>query len=149
MQAFTHYRLLLLLGLLASPLALRAQCDDAADACETILLPYNSTGQYYRAQLFPGEDARLRLTFYRGMLYRVVPCSGAEDGARLLISVYDKTGKLLYNNESRAGDAFVDLSFGATSDYVLVARYAGQASGCAAVLVGYRSQTAGTDDDDL
>lgn len=130
------------------PLASRAQCDDIAESCEAVLVPYNSTGQYYRAELFPGEDARLKLTFYRGMLYRVVPCSGAS-GQRLIISVYDRTGKLLYNNETRGGDAYVDLSFGATSDYTLVAKYAGDGSGCAAVVVGYRPLDASVTDDDL
>ena len=129
--------LLLALGLLAAPAARAQQCDEAADSCSAQLFPFSSDGQYYRAQLFPGETARLRITFYAGIIYRLVPCGVSRTGDPLLITLYDRQGNKLFTNEGRMGEGAFDFSFGATSDYTVVARFK-KGAGCAAILVGFQ-----------
>jgi hypothetical protein len=119
------------------------QCDLAADSCSSVLFPFNSDGQYYRAQLFPGETARLKLTFYEGIVYRLIPCGRSKTGDPLIITLYDTKGNKLFTNEAQSGEPFFDFAFGATSDYTVVARFK-KGSGCAALLVGFQDD----EDDD-
>ncbi len=121
-----------------SPSAAHAQqCDEAADSCSSQLFPFTSNGQYYRAALFPNETARLRITFYAGIIYRLVPCGVSRTGDPLIITLFDKKGNQLFTNEGKTNDTAFDFSFGATSDYTVVARFK-KGAGCAAILVGYQ-----------
>lgn len=136
----TIYPILFLFAFILSAPALFAQCDEMADSCSTELFPFNSDGQYYRAQLFPGETAKVRVTLYEGMVYRVIPCGKSKTGEKLVFALYDKKGNLLFSNEnSKVLENYYDFSFGATSEYLIVAKYK-SGSGCAAVLVGYQEE---------
>lgn len=123
--------------LLASAPVAAQQCDEAADSCSALLFPFSSDGQYYRAQLFPGETARLKITFYEGIVYRLVPCGVSRAGDPLIITLYDRQGNKLFTNEGRTGESAFDFAFGATSDYTVVARFK-KGAGCAAILVGFQ-----------
>jgi hypothetical protein len=137
--------LALLATLLAVATPALAQCDEKADSCSAELFPFNSDGNYFRAQLFPGESAKLRITMYEGMVYRVIPCSGSKTGERLVFDLYDKKGNLLYSNlTAKPTETHWDFSFGATSEYTMVARYK-KGGGCASIIVGYQED----DQDDL
>jgi hypothetical protein len=114
-----------------------AQCDDIAQDCSYDLLPFNSDGQFYRAQLFPGEQAKMRITFYEGIVYRVVPCSEDPKGNPLVFTLYDKRGNKLFSNAGTLDQRAWDFAFGATADYLIeVSLGKPSNSGCVAVLIG-------------
>ncbi len=126
--------------LIAIPNKIYAQCDEVADSCSAELFPFNSDGQYYRAQLFAGETAKVRITLYDGMIYRIMPCGRSKTGERLDFTLYDKKGNKLFSTEDvKVKEAFYDFSFGATTEYLIVAKFK-SGDGCAAVLVGYQEE---------
>jgi hypothetical protein len=122
-----------------------SQCDEKSDSCSAELFPFNSDGNYFRAQLFPGESAKLRITMYAGMVYRIIPCSGSKTGEKLIFDLFDKKGNLLFSSADAKGNTtHFDFSFGATSEYLVVARYK-KGGGCASIIVGYQEE----DENDL
>ena len=126
--------------LLFAPKQTYAQCDEVADSCSAELFPFNSDGQYYRAQLFAGETAKVRITLYDGMVYRIMPCGRSKTGERLDFTLYDKKGNKLFSTEDvKAKEPYYDFSFGATTEYLIVAKFK-SGDGCAAILVGYQEE---------
>lgn len=113
-------------------------CDDLADNCAPLLFPYTYDGQYYRAQLFPGEAAQVKVTFYSGLVYRLVACNG-DNGQPLLVTLTDKKGNKLYDSSLEGAEPYWDFSFGASSEYIISARFK-DGGGCATVLVGYKDE---------
>ena len=118
-----------------------AQCDEVADSCSIELFPFTFNGQYYRAQLLNGEEAKMEVTFYDGIYYRIIPCGASSEGSPLIFSIYDSKNNLLFSNQhsSDQTQSYWDFSFGATSSYKIVAKYA-KGIGCAAILVGYQEE---------
>lgn len=143
--------LLLLLALFALlPHASRAQCGDLAEQCGYDLLPpFNSDGQFYRVELYPGEVARLKLTFYAGVAYRLLPCCENPAKNPVVFTLYDRNGTELYSNQSTLDQRQWDFAFGATSQYTLTFRFAKpESKGCIAIVVGYREISQDPDADD-
>jgi hypothetical protein len=132
---------ILLLLLCLAPV--QAQCPEVNDDCAGLMFPYAADGNYYRAQLFAGESAKLKLTFQQGLVYRIVPCA-ADNSDPLVFSIFDGKNQLVYTNEpdtpdNRAAikDGYWDFSFGATSNYTIVAKFR-KGKGCVAMLMGYQ-----------
>lgn len=132
------------LCVLATATPAAAQCTDNAELCELDLLPpFTSDGQFYRAELFPGETATLRITFYRGSVYRMIPCSGNAKGKPVVFTLRDSQGNELYSNQSTKDQLEWDFTFGATSNYTLTFQFANpNHEGCLAIVIGYKEQTA-------
>lgn len=136
--ALSAATLLLCLVSFAKPVS--AQCDDIAENCAYDLLPpFTSDGQFYRAELFPGESATLRITFYENMVYRMIPCSDNVRTNPVIFTLYDPKGNQLYTNQSTKDQLEWDFTFGATSTYTLSFKFANpNAKGCLAIVIGYK-----------
>ncbi|MCS7073735.1 MAG: hypothetical protein NZ108_04625 [Bacteroidia bacterium] len=122
--------------LLTAPAVSVAQCDKLAENCSSELFPYQSDGQYYRTQIVAGEEAQLKIMLYKGLYYRIVPCSGADNKEKLHFKIIDKQGNIVFSNEKQPEVTYWDFSFGASGEYKIVAKYP-TGSGCAAFLIGY------------
>lgn len=113
-----------------------SQCAKVTDNCIQFIKPYQSEGQYYRAQLFPEEEAKLKVTFFSRMAYRIVPCGKSSTNSPLIFTIFDKNGVFIYTNKDEPNKTHYDFTFGATGPYQIRARYE-SGEGCAALLVGY------------
>ena len=89
----------LVVGMLALPAALNAQCKQfAKNTCKAGLDPYQHDGNYHAALLIEGEDAELYKTFYSDREYRIGVC-GAPNLDRIEFKVIDsRSGKVIYDN---------------------------------------------------
>lgn len=138
----TQLAAVLLLGsvfawLLGGPVSGFGQCEKPSDQCANQLDPFNSDGDfYYRAQLFPGEMAKLRYSFFTGMRYRIIPCGTSDTGANLVFDVFDQTGLRVYTSKTNPGKGYYDIEFGASGQYLIEASFT-EGEGCASILVGY------------
>lgn len=113
--------------------SLFGQCLKISEDCEYRLFPFEHQGQYYRAELFEGESAKLKLMLYSGSAYRIVPCSDGEKSA--VFELYDPAGVLLFSNKDFAEEPYWDLEIGATGQYTIVGRRR-KGDGCLVILVG-------------
>ncbi len=133
-------RLPLILGfgllLLALPNTSQAQCGNFTEKCETNLGEFNTDGGYYRSMLFEGEQAKLYMTFYEGMTYRIILCGESDKGDDLNFLVLDSRGVGVFNSAEMEPRPYYDFSFNATGDYEIEARFL-SGDGCAAIIVGY------------
>jgi hypothetical protein len=116
----------------------QSQCQQAAGACKPLMAPFNYDGAYFRAELFDGESASLRQTFYSGMTYRIIPCGTSSNGGRLNVSVFDSRDVGVFHSRQQPGKNFFDIQFGATGTYRVEVRFE-NGEGCAAVLIGYKN----------
>jgi hypothetical protein len=140
------YLLLSCLGLLCLagvPQQVAAQsssgCDSIAFRCETDLFPFNSDGNYYRAELFPGETAKLTINFSSDLVYRIVPCGTSDEGVAPEFSIVDPNGVGVFFSDKAPAEGTYDIGFGASGEYTIEVRYP-EGGGCAALLVGYLTE---------
>jgi hypothetical protein len=91
-----------LLGLMAIPSTLQAQCKQfAKNTCKSGLDPYQHDGNYHAALLIEGEEAELYKTFYSDRNYRIGVC-GAPNLSSIQFKVIDaRSGKVLFDNSTR------------------------------------------------
>lgn len=79
MPAMNHAKILLPLAALSGMLlagSAAAQCRSfAKNKCMPELAPYRFNETYNAAQLAPGEEAEVGLTFYSGQDYRIMVCA--------------------------------------------------------------------------
>ena len=95
-----------------------AQADKTMMLCNKHLQPpFVSDGQEYRALLNGSEIAEFNVTFYGGSTYRIIACSGIEEG-KLIFSIYDRENTVnlsieaeLEQNEGNSGFAFIQIGF--------------------------------------
>ncbi|MBS1937831.1 MAG: hypothetical protein JST98_04495 [Bacteroidetes bacterium] len=88
--------------LLALPAVAHAQCRSfAKNKCMPAMAPYKFNETFNAAQLAPGEDAQVDLTFYSGQEYRLLVCSHPILG-QVNWQLSDASGKALF--ESTAND---------------------------------------------
>ena len=119
-----------------APAVSSAQCDKIAESCSSELFPYQSDGQYYRTQIMAGEEAELKVMFYKGLFYRIIPCSGSDNKEKLHFKIIDMKGNVVFSNEKQPEVSYWDFSFGASGEYKVIAKYP-TGSGCAAFVIGY------------
>jgi len=113
--------------------SLFAQCIEVSEDCEYKLFPFAHRGHYYRAELFEGESAKLKIMLYSGFAYRIVPCSDKEHSA--IFELYDPAGVLLFSNREFAEVPYWDLEIGASGNYTIVGRRR-KGDGCLVILIG-------------
>lgn len=88
--------------LLALPAVAHAQCRSfAKNKCMPAMAPYKFNETFNAAQLAPGEDAQVDLTFYSGQEYRLLVCSHPILG-QVNWQLSDASGMALF--ESTAND---------------------------------------------
>lgn len=117
-----------------------AQADTIAKVCEKHLqVPYVSDGQQYKTLLNGDETAEFRSFFYAGSQYRIVGCSGLEDG-NLVFKVYDQDRNLIFSNEDYENAPYWDFKFKSSMECTIeaVLDHKTAQSGFATLLIGFK-----------
>jgi len=98
-MAMKHLRILIAIATLAAlPLGAHAQCRALVkNKCLPDMLPYKFNETYNAAQLAPGEEAEVDLTFYSGQQYRVMVCAHPILG-EVNWKLVDGTGQSLFES---------------------------------------------------
>lgn len=123
-----------------------AQCKGFAKSlCKKELGTYLHDGNYHAAVLVEGEEAELYKTFYSDMDYRVAIC-GADGLPAIEFSIFDATGKVLYNNKSDGYKRIWDFKVESSQQLKIVVKVntfekTGEipASGCVAIMFGFKT----------
>jgi hypothetical protein len=88
--------------LAAAPLAGNAQCRSfAKNKCMPAMAPYKFNQTFNAAQLAPGEEAEVELTFYSGQEYRLLVCAHPILGA-VNWKLADAAGTTLFESKADA-----------------------------------------------
>jgi hypothetical protein len=127
--------------LMLLPVAADAQCRAfTKNECLPLLSGYVQNDNYNSAQLFPGDDAELLLTFYGGKEYRMVVCAQPILGG-VDFEVTDTNGDSIYKGNTAAGNTF-DFKMVNTQQLIVKLHVPEQKSavmvheGCVSVLIG-------------
>ncbi|HET6245636.1 MAG: hypothetical protein H0V01_00540 [Bacteroidetes bacterium] len=130
--------------LFALPLSVFAQCNSFMKLkCNPILKPYLSSGQVFNSTLLSEDKAKLLLTFYEGMNYRIVVCSQPELG-NVQMRLKDGKNKIVFTGsvqESNFWDLKVDATQVMTIEVltpVLENTESMVKSGCVSLMVGFK-----------
>lgn len=142
-----HFPSLAALVLLSTmPLATHAQCRSfAKNKCIPALAPYKFNETFNAAQLAPGEEAEVDLTFYSGQEYRLLVCAHPILG-NVNWRLSDANGKSLF--ESSADDPKPSFEFRVATTQKLTIHIDVPAAskggngmltvGCVGILVGFK-----------
>ena len=88
----------LIAALAALPVATNAQCRSfVKNKCAASMLPYKFNETFNAAQLGPGEEAEVDLTFFSGQDYRVMVCAHPIVG-EVNWKLLDGTGQTLFES---------------------------------------------------
>lgn len=142
----THFRNLLVLATLAAlPLTSQAQCRSfVKNKCQAAMLPYKFNETFNAAQLAPGEEAEVELTFFSGQDYRLIICAHPILG-RVNWKLNDATGQALFtSNADNPKDNF-DFKVATTQQLKLLIEVPPKPTGgnellnvgCVGILVGF------------
>lgn len=146
-MAMKHiHSLIVLVALMALPSAASAQCRSfAKNKCIPALAPYKFNETFNAAQLAPGEEAEVELTFYSGQEYRVLVCTHPILG-EVNWKLVDATGKSIF--ESSADDPKNTFDFKVATTQKLIVHIEVPSSkkggtgmlqvGCVGILVGFK-----------
>ena len=142
-----HLRsLIAVLFIAALPIVANAQCRSfAKNKCMPSMAPYKFNETFNAAQLAPGEEAQVDLTFYSGQEYRLIVCAHPILGA-INWKLTDASGKAVF--ESNADDPKDHFDFKVATTQKLTVNIAVPAAakggnnmltvGCIGILVGYK-----------
>lgn len=129
-------------GLLLSGTA-DAQCRSfAKNRCVPALAPYKFNESFNSAQLSPGEEAEVNLTFYSGQDYRVLVCAHPILG-EVNWKLVDVNNKIVFESLADEPKPYFDVKVANTMQMKLVVwvpeQPAGQMVhvGCVAIMVGF------------
>lgn len=129
-------------GLLYSGTA-DAQCRSfAKNRCVPALAPYKFNESFNSAQLSPGEEAEVNLTFYSGQDYRVLVCAHPILG-EVNWKLVDVNNKIVFESLADEPKPHFDVKVANTMQMKLVVwvpeQPAGQMVhvGCVAIMVGF------------
>ena len=150
MPAMKSPRTILHLATLAGAMLLAAnasaQCRSfAKNKCMGGLAPYTFNETFNAAQLAPGEDAEVNLTFYSGQDYRIMVCAHpilgevnwklVDGGNKIIFESFADSPKNTFdlrveNTQQLKVQLWVPTKPGASADMVHV--------GCVAIMVGFK-----------
>lgn len=130
--------------LLLAPAA-QAQCRSfAKNKCVPQLPPYKFNETFNGAQLAPGEEAEVNLTFLAGQEYRVVVCVHQILG-EVNWKLVDANNKIVFESLADEPKTHFDLKAAATAQMKLVVwvppvkgRSDMVPTGCVAILMGFK-----------
>ncbi|MEO8733759.1 MAG: hypothetical protein ABI373_05475 [Flavobacteriales bacterium] len=138
--------LIAVLFLAALPSITSAQCRSfAKNKCMPAMAPYKFNETFNAAQLAPGEEATVDLTFYSGQEYRLLVCAHPILG-QVNWKLLDASGNSLF--ESKADDPKGSFDFKVATTQKLTVQIDVPAAdkggndmlkvGCVNILVGYK-----------
>lgn len=138
--------LIAVLFLAALPSISSAQCRSfAKNKCMPAMAPYKFNETFNAAQLAPGEEATVDLTFYSGQEYRLLVCAHPILG-QVNWKLLDASGNSLF--ESKADDPKGSFDFKVATTQKLTVQIDVPAAdkggndmlkvGCVNILVGYK-----------
>ncbi|HPF89059.1 MAG: hypothetical protein H6592_08540 [Flavobacteriales bacterium] len=134
----------LLVCAVAGGLSASAQCRSfAKNKCVPELAPYKFNETFNAAQLAPGEEAEVNLTFYSGQEYRVMVCTHPILG-EVNWKLVDENNKIVFESLADEPKKFFDLKAGSTVPMKVVVWVPNKGSssmvhvGCVAIMVGFK-----------
>ena len=121
-----------------------AQCRSfAKNKCLPGLAPYTFNETFNAAQLAPGEEAEVDLTFFSGQDYRLMVCAHPILG-EVNWKVIDQNGQVVFESLADEPKSHFDLQVQTTQQLTVQVWVPGDGSGsdmvhvgCVAVLVGF------------
>ncbi len=129
----------LLVGSLAN-----AQCRSfAKNKCVPELAPYKFNESFNAAQLAPGEEAEVNLTFFSGQEYRVMVCTHPILG-EVNWKLVDENNKIVFESLADEPKHHFDLKAASTVPMKVVVWVPNQTKtdmvhvGCVAIMVGFK-----------
>ncbi len=117
-----------------------AQADTLVNVCSKHLkLPFISDGQQYQALINGDETAEFHATFYGGSTYRIIGCSGLNDG-NLQFTITDPDHNKIFANTDFSNAPYWDFKFTNTMDCIIEAKLASKKaqSGFAIIMIGFK-----------
>jgi hypothetical protein len=121
----------------------QAQCRSfAKNKCVPALAPYKFNESFNSAQLAPGEEAEVNLTFYSGQDYRVMVCTHPILG-EVNWKLVDNNNKIVFESLADEPKPNFDLKVATTMQMKLVVWVPTQPKsemvhvGCVAIMVGF------------
>jgi hypothetical protein len=122
---------------------IQAQCRSfAKNKCVPALAPYKFNESFNSAQLAPGEEAEVNLTFYSGQDYRVMVCTHPILG-EVNWKLVDNNNKIVFESLADEPKPNFDLKVATTMQMKLVVWVPTQPKsemvhvGCVAIMVGF------------
>lgn len=135
---------LLATGLLLTASTAQAQCKSfAKNKCVPGLAPYKFNETFNGAQLSPGDEAEVALTFYSGQEYRVMVCAQAILG-EVNWKLVDENNKIVFESLADEPKHHFDLKAAGTTQLRCVVWVPARAKteyvhlGCVAIMVGFK-----------
>ena len=128
------------------PIVSSAQCRSfAKNKCMPAMAPYKFNETFNAAQLAPGEEAQVDLTFYSGQEYRLLVCAHPILG-NVGWQLADASGQVLFESTPEAPKDHFDFKVATTQKLsVLLSVPKGDQGGnnlltvgCVAILLGYK-----------
>lgn len=133
-----------LVGAVVVSLAAQAQCRSfAKNKCVPELAPYKFNESFNGAQLAPGEEAEVNLTFYSGQEYRVMVCAHPILG-EVNWKLVDENNKIIFESLADEPKHHFDLKAAGTVPMKVVVWVPNKGSGsmvhvgCVAIMVGFK-----------
>lgn len=124
--------------------ATQAQCRSfAKNKCVPELAPYKFNETFNAAQLAPGEEAEVNLTFYSGQEYRVMVCTHPILG-EVNWKLVDENNKIIFESLADDPKHHFDLKAAGTVPMKVVVWVPNKGSnsmvhvGCVAIMVGFK-----------
>lgn len=121
-----------------------AQCKSfAKNKCVPELAPYKFNESFNAAQLAPGEEAEVNLTFYSGQEYRVAVCVQPILG-EVNWKLVDQNNKIVFESLADEPKHIYDYKAASTQQMRLVVWVPARAKtdmvhvGCVAIMVGFK-----------
>ncbi|MCB0792585.1 MAG: hypothetical protein H6595_07380 [Flavobacteriales bacterium] len=131
-------------AMVIAPALADAQCRSfVKHQCLPDLAPYKFNEQFNGAQLAPGEDAEVSLTFFSGQEYRVMVCAHPILG-EVNWKLVDGANKIIFESLADDPKHFFDLKMASTQQLKLQVWVPNGGSsdmvhlGCVAILVGFK-----------
>ena len=122
----------------------QAQCRSfAKNKCVPELAPYKFNETFNGAQLAPGEEAEVNLTFYSGQEYRVMVCVHPILG-EVNWKLVDTNNKTVFESLADEPKKFFDLKAASTTQMKVVVWVPTRGKsdmihvGCVAILTGFK-----------
>lgn len=135
---------LLAAGLLFPAAAAQAQCKSfAKNKCVPGLLPYKFNETFNGAQLAPGEEAEVMLTFFSGQEYRVMVCVHQILGD-VNWKLVDQNNKTVFESLADEPKTHFDFKAASTTQLRAVVWVPSKPksdmvhTGCVAIMVGFK-----------
>jgi len=134
--------------LILAPLLSNAQCRSfTKKKCLPQLDGYVQNDNFNSAQLIPGDEAELLLTFYAGKEYRLLICGHPVLGD-LEFEVLDTDEELIYTNGDSEDKSSFDFKVATTQQLIVRVRVpendlANQLihEGCVSIMVGFKENS--------